>query len=121
VTQTKCMTCGMWVRHHKKSEKVKAHLNKCKPFLTTLRSAGTTSAVTRDAHDMGAVLPLPDWIVLNPGSGNMKRGATSSTSCSTPQVKKKRKAPNTMRNYLIPPMTAIEQKAFQDAFSCTTS
>ena len=39
------------------------------------------------------------------------------TPCSTPQVKKKRKAPNTMRNYLIPPMTAIEQKAFQDAFA----
>jgi hypothetical protein len=25
--QTKCMTCGIWVRYHEKSEKVKAHLN----------------------------------------------------------------------------------------------
>ena len=25
--QTKCMTCGVWVHYHRKSEKVKAHLN----------------------------------------------------------------------------------------------
>ena len=30
--QTNCMTCGVWVRHHKKSEKVKAHLKQCKRF-----------------------------------------------------------------------------------------
>lgn len=123
-TQTKCMNCGMWVRHHKKSEKVKAHLNTCKPFLAAFRSEGTTSAITRDALGMGAVLPAPDWIVLDKdqGSGDKKRAGappatSSSTSWSTPQVKKKRKAPNTMHNYLIPPMTANEQKTFQDTFA----
>ena len=66
---------------------------------------------------------LPDWIVLKAGGGGNKHGGVASTSgssattpSSTPQVMKKRKA-STMRDYLIPPMTATEQAAFQDEFA----
>jgi len=32
VSQSKCRSCRMVVKHHKKSEKVKAHLNSCSEF-----------------------------------------------------------------------------------------
>ena len=116
--QTKCMTCGVWVRHHKKSEKVKAHLNRCKPFLLSLRD-GTAESIAA----------LPAWIVLGGGgkraASTLPRTSTTSITSSasyattiassTPakNSKKKRKT-TTMRDYLIPPMTAIDQAAFQE-------
>ena len=138
--QTKCMTCGRWVRHHKKSEKVKAHLNQCKPFLSAVR--GGTLKIGN--HDKGVV--LPGWIVLRDARGGKKRRASSTPSPLLPkrtalqipattrasasydatnttpsstgsrrqQINKKMKRTSTMRDYLIPPMTALDQAAFQD-------
>lgn len=51
--QTRCMSCLMMVKHHKKSERVKAHLNACIPF-------------RRSMADM-ASSDVPDWVV--PGAG----------------------------------------------------
>ncbi len=52
VNETRCMKCGSMVRHHRKSEKVKAHLNRCRPFLNSLRGAGLIDA------------DIPHWVVL---------------------------------------------------------
>ena len=69
--QTKCMTCGVWVRHHRISEKVKAHLNRCKPFLSALCGG-------HDKKGASSVM-LPDWIVLKAGGdgGNKKHGGAT--------------------------------------------
>ena len=34
--QSKCRSCNIMVKHHKKSEKVKSHLNHCAPFKATI-------------------------------------------------------------------------------------
>ena len=61
-TETRCMNCGQMVRHHRKSEKVKAHLNRCRPFLSSLRHAGR--------HDNFEV-DIPNWVVWT-GSNTKK-------------------------------------------------
>ncbi|KAI2489091.1 transposase [Fragilaria crotonensis] len=135
VIETKCMKCGQMVRHHKKSEKVKAHLNRCRPFLNSLRSAGLND------ND------VPDWVVLrNDAKKNTNTSlfasypraaavlgsesspsATTHPSTSTPSMSasygasssnvnkiNKKKRARTMRDYLIPPLSPTDQAAFQE-------
>ena len=60
------MKCGVMVRHHRKCEKVKAHLNRCIPFLNSLQSAGLFD------------VDIPHWVVLR-NDGKEKRNKVLQT------------------------------------------
>ncbi|KAI2504912.1 transposase [Fragilaria crotonensis] len=131
VIEMKCMKCGTMVRHHRKSEKVKAHLNRCRPFLNSLRVAGLFDA------------DIPHWVILKndgrkkndkvlqisknmllaspdttstPGASTAYTTATAATRTpsTTTASKKPSGATRTMHDYLIPPLTPINQAAFQE-------
>jgi hypothetical protein len=144
--ETKCMKCGQVVWQHRKSEKVKAHLNQCRPFSNLLQRAGLKG------ND------VPDWVILRSNGKNKKvlqrsqnnrlfasyaadaailaasesspsaattlSVATLSTTatCTAASTKvhdlsdkmdKKRRA-RTIHDYLIPPLSAANQAAFQE-------
>jgi hypothetical protein len=44
--QAKCRSCNIMVKHHKKSEKVKSHLNCCAPFKATMRDVSANDLPT---------------------------------------------------------------------------
>ena len=120
------MKCGSMVQHHRKSEKVKAHLNRCRPFLNSLQGPGLFDA------------DIPHWVVLR-NDGRKKNNKTLRTFASpdttltsasnayttattaatrtpskTTASSKKPRANRTMHDYLIPPLSAIDQAAFQE-------
>jgi Protein of unknown function (DUF 659) len=129
VTETRCMKCGQMVRHHKKSEKVKAHLNRCRPFLNSLRSAGLFDTdippwvvLKNDTAKKKMIPPArrsknrlfasPDTIVVAASSSSTPASIVGATSTTTTATSKTRT--NTMHDYLIPPLSSMDLAAFQE-------
>ena len=138
--ETTCMKCGTLVRHHRKSEKVKAHLNRCRPFLNSLRGAtgvfGQDDAkniphwVVTMKNKMGEqqridtpatkksrfALASPDTTLTAGGAStlNTSTGAATLTTTTTTVSSKKPRANRTMRDFLIPPLPAADRAAFQE-------
>ena len=86
--QSKCRSCNIMVKHHKKSEKVKSHLNHCAPFKATMKDVS--------AND------LPAWFTTQ-GQGQSKSLANGSSSLQANQ--------GDIRSFTIAKMT---QKNHQD-------
>jgi hypothetical protein len=98
--QTRCKSCLMMVRHHKKSERVKAHLNACIPFRRTFADVASSD--------------VPDWIILQGRAQHTKgmsqsKSNTSISLLTTPAKKKSR----TMKDYILPALSKTEYTAFE--------
>ena len=94
--QVKLMTA----RHHKKSERVKAHLNACIPFRHTFADVASSD--------------VPDWIILKGRAQHTKgmsqsKSNTSISLLTTPAKKKSR----TMKDYILPALSKTEYTAFE--------
>ena len=74
--QSRCRSCNCMVKHHKKSERVISHLNKCKQFRRSMADIASSD--------------LPSWFITA-GRGNKRRAsyaASASSSSSSPPLRR---------------------------------
>ena len=141
VSQTQCRSCRMMVKHQKKSEKVKAHLNSCSEFCRSIADlpssnipswvtiqgrASTKNALKNAKRKLESSFPrglLHTSTASIQASNSSIASSPMLTQFSTPRTASRTignssiKEQRTMRDFVLPAMAAADHTAFHNTLA----
>jgi hypothetical protein len=97
-SKARCMHCQQYVIYAKNTERVKAHLRNCPPFLRTIMTLETEQR--------------PGWLVGNQPNKRVKRGSYSNAGLYSSE--------KSIRQYARPKLSMKEQAKIENASPCIT-